>query len=306
MTTTLSRPLAPSRTGLAAQTALAAVLWGSVGPLVALYPTGAVAGFAVVRLTIGSVLLGLFALQATRRSPFTRADIPTLLVGGLSVAAFQPLYFAALERTGVTVATFVAIGLSPVITGLALWASQDVRPSQRWWIAAGVAVVGLATLCWGSAHGTSKVTLTGIVLACAACASYALQALTIDRLAGTHGDTRAVGAIFVVATLMLLPTAPFADYSWASSPLLLLGAVYAGVATLAVSYRLFARGVHGLGSPTAVMISLLEPVAAAVLAVLLIGEDMPLLVVAGSTLILAGVVLSVLDERPPQALHPVV
>jgi drug/metabolite transporter (DMT)-like permease len=44
-----------------------------------------------------------------------------------------------------------------------------------------------------------------------------------------------------------------------------LGAVYAGVATLALAYALFAHGVSALGSPAAVTISLLEPLTAAVL-----------------------------------------
>jgi len=133
----------------------------------------------------------------------------------------------------------------------------------------------------------------GIVLAALACVSYSFQALTIDRLATSHGEPRAVGAIFVVGALMLLPTAVFANWTWAAQPVLLLGGLYAGVVTLAVAYCLFAKGVSRLGPPTAVLISLLEPVAAAALAIVLVGEHMNATQVVAGALILVGVVISV-------------
>src|SRR4051794_27263055 len=103
MNLTHATPIAASRSRavVASQTAVAAVLWGSVGPLVALFPATASAGLAIVRLVLGAGVLALLATRSARLASFSRREIPTLLVGGLSVAAFRPLYFAAVHNAGV-------------------------------------------------------------------------------------------------------------------------------------------------------------------------------------------------------------
>jgi drug/metabolite transporter, DME family len=117
---------------------------------------------------------------------------------------------------------------------------------------------------------------------------------------------RAVGAVFLVGAAMLLPIAAFADWTWAGQPTLLLGALFAGIATLALAYRLFAKGIRHLGPPTAVLVSLLEPVAAATFAVFLVGQTISL-ETSGALLILAGVGISVFGKPTRRAVsHPVV
>lgn len=298
---TTTPPGSSIRAGVAAQTALAAVLWGAVGPMVALYPHDAAAGFAIVRLGVGACLLALLARQAPRLRRFGRPDLLTLVFGGLSVATFQPLYFEAVHRAGVALATFVAIGLAPVVTGLSVWVLRGRRPSRRWWAAAATAGAGVALLGSQATElsGGAGLLLTGVALAALACAAYSLQALTISRLACRHGEARAVSAIFVAGALMLTPTAAFAKWSWATEPSLMLGSVLAGVATLALAYRLFAAGVRRLGAPTAVLITLLEPVAAATFAVLLVGQQMTLLEAGAAALVLFGIGAAVLDQTRP-------
>jgi DME family drug/metabolite transporter len=297
----LTNAVAPGRrAAVAGKTAVAAVLWGSVGPLVAVYPHEASGGFAVVRLVIGAAVLAVLALRSASPAGFSRHDRPTIVVGGLSVVAFQLLYFAVVRRAGVAAATFIAIDLPPVVTGVAMWLRHGVGPARRWWAASTTAIAGLALLVWGTGsehHGTSAI---GVLLAALACVSYSFQALTIDRLATSHGESRAVGAIFVVGTLMLVPSAAFASWTWVGQPMLLLGGLYAGIATLAAAYWLFAKGVYELGPSTAVLISLVEPVAAAALAILIVGELIDALQIRGSTAHLGrpGVVGNRKDLQP--------
>lgn len=65
--------------------------------------------------------------------------------------------------------------------------------------------------------------------------------------------------------LALSPRLPSALTCLATMPKGLAAALYLGVATTAIAYALFAVGVARLGAPTAVTISPLEPVTAAVL-----------------------------------------
>lgn len=278
-----------------AATAAAAVLWGTFGPLGALYPPGSQTGFAAVRLLSGAAVLALLGRSAPARSRWRRAELGLALVGGIAVAAYQPLYFAAVDSTGVAIATVVSIGLAPFITGLVRWACAGDRPRLRWWAAAAVAVAGIASL--GLASGATRLDMRGLLLASAAAAAYGGQALTLGPLAVRHGAGRAAAAVFACGAVLVTPVLVTDDLSWLREPSLLVGVLYAGVMTLGLAYWLFTYGARTLGSPTAVMVSLLEPAVAALLAVAVLRERPTWTVLLGLGLVLLSVVL-VLSGRP--------
>ena len=280
-------------------TALAGVLWGTVGPLFTFYPAGAGTGFAFARLAVGAPVLLLLAARARNTARWTHRDLGVVLIGGVGVAACQPLYFASVSRTGVAVATFLSIGVAPVFTGLTRWLVSGQQPGARWWLATAVASAGVGFLSLGG--GQVPVSFPGILLAVAAGGCYSLQASTIGWLSQRHGSARSVAAIFTTGTVMMLPALYWQHLNWLSQAPLLLGAVYAGIATLALAYALFARGVSTLGSPTAVSISLLEPLTAALLGVVFLSEHLTATMAAGCVLILAGLVLAVTQTRPGPA-----
>jgi DME family drug/metabolite transporter len=287
--------------GLAAigGTALAAVLWGTVGPLFTFYPAGAGIGFAFARLAVGAPVLVLLAARTCNTARWTGRDLRVVLIGGVGVAAYQPLYFASVSRTGVAVATFLSIGVAPVFTGLTRWLASRQRPGPRWWLATAVASAGVGFLSLGG--GQVSISVAGLMLGLAAGGCYSMQASTIGALSARHGSPRSVAAIFTTGTVMLVPALFWQPLSWLSQAPLLLGAVYAGVATLALAYALFAHGVSTLGSPTAVTISLLEPLTAALLGVFVLSEHLTGAMAAGCALILAGLVLAVTQTRPGTA-----
>jgi DME family drug/metabolite transporter len=140
-----------------------------------------------------------------------------------------------------------------------------------------------------------------MMLGLAAGGCYSMQASTIGALSARHGSPRSVAAIFTTGTVMLVPALFWQHLSWLGQAALLLGAVYAGVATLALAYALFAHGVSTLGSPRAVTISLLEPLTAALLGVFALSEHLTGAMAAGCVLILAGLVLAVTQTRPGTA-----
>lgn len=287
--------------GLAAigGTALAAVLWGTVGPLFTFYPAGAGIGFAFARLAVGAPVLLLLAARTCNTARWTGRDLRVVLIGGVGVAAYQPLYFASVSRTGVAVATFLSIGVAPVFTGLTRWLVNRQRPGPRWWLATAVASAGVGFLSLGG--GQVSISLAGMLLGLAAGGCYSMQASTIGALSARHGSPRSVAAIFTTGTVMLVPALFWQPLSWLGQAALLLGAIYAGVATLALAYALFAHGVSTLGSPTAVTISLLEPLTAALLGVFVLSEHLTGAMAAGCVLILAGLVLAVTQTRPGPA-----
>jgi len=114
-------------------TAGAAVLWGTLGPVASLFPSADGLTFSFVRVLIGAVALSLIALRA-RRTRWTWSDGGAALAGGIGVAAYTPMYFGAIQLTGVAAATFLSIGAAPVVTGLLRWCLPHGRPpTLRWW-----------------------------------------------------------------------------------------------------------------------------------------------------------------------------
>ena len=76
-----------------------------------------------------------------------------------------------------------------------------------------------------------------------------------------------------------------------------LGVVYLGLFTTSIAYALFAFGIPHVGAPTAVTLSLVEPVAATALAALVAGQVPAPVQLLGIVVTLAAVALLTLVPR---------
>lgn len=111
---------------------LAMVLTGTAGTALALAPSGAqpeVVGF--LRLAIGGPIL---LAAAAMGGKLQRMPVRPALLAAISIGAYQPFFFNAVDRTGVAVATIVALGSAP--------ASQE----PWFWLLAAVPLTGAGPL----------------------------------------------------------------------------------------------------------------------------------------------------------------
>lgn len=74
--------------------------------------------------------------------------VPTALAA-ISMAAYQPLFFAGVARTDVAVGTIVAIGSPPVLAGVLGLVVHGERPGHGWAVATILAVLGCSLLDLG-------------------------------------------------------------------------------------------------------------------------------------------------------------
>lgn len=293
----------PSRSRpAAAATIAAAALWGTMGPVAALYPSGSALAVSELRLAIGAVALAVAASARRRQagpSPTSRwkpREIPAIVVGVVSVAGYSVLYFPAVELAGVASATVVAIGAAPLAAGVAHVVARRGRLSPIWLAATIVATAGIALVVLPGAHtGHSRL---GIALAFLAACCYALQAHSIHILTRRHAPTTTVAMLFAGAAVLLAPLLPrgvaLISGNWAA----LAGVVHLGLFTTAVAYVLFAYGVRGTGAPVAVTLSLLEPVVAAVLGAVVAGQSLTTVRWLGVAAVIAS--LAALTRRTDQ------
>ncbi len=277
---------------------LAAVLFGTTGTARALGSEGASPlAVGALRIVVGGILL--VGLAAATRAPLARSLDPDVrlatLVGAVAVAAYQLCFFAAVTLNGVAVGTLVTIGSAPVLAGL-LGMLLGERPSRAWGVATALAIGGCALLLIPVGH--SNVRPLGTLLALAAGASYAALTVVTRRVVlHTRSPDATMAAFFGAGALLLLPVLASQDLhrlaNWRGATMV----VWLGLVTTAVAYWLFARGLARLSAATATTLDLAEPLTAAVLGVLLLGERLRPQALVGVALIAAGLLILTL-RRP--------
>lgn len=282
--------------GIAA-VALGTILWGTVGPVVKLFPEGTAFQYSLVRNLSGTTALWLMVLFSKNRKRYTKQDIVPILVAGTGAALFFPLYIKAFELTGVGVAAVVSIGVAPIFVGMIAWIALKQPPGKQWAIGTLIAVSGVVALNWPS--GDSTVNVLGIGFALAAAFGYSLQATGMGMISKRHTPFQCVAPMFTIGTIFQAPLSYGKDFSFLQDPMLLLGALYGGVVTVALAYAFFIYGIARIGAATAVTVGLMEPLTASILGVVLLGETVSAVGLIGSVLILAGLVVV---SRPPKAL----
>ncbi|MEW9553855.1 DMT family transporter [Nonomuraea sp. NPDC050783] len=268
----------------------AAVLWGTAGTAGLLVSADSIA-LAAARLVIGGAALALLAGAGVRK-----VAGPGLLLGAVAVAAYQLCFFAAVARTGVTIGTVVAIGSGPVFTGLLSWLLHGRRPSRRWTLATAAAVGGCAALIAGGGAEAGGQVVSGVLFALLGGLLYAFYAVTAARAIENGGESNAVmGAMFGGAAVIMLPVLVVnGGIGW--EPRGLVALLYLGLGTTGLSYFLYGRGLRTTPVATAATLALAEPAVAALLGLLVLGERLAPVSVAGLALLALALVVVALPE----------
>jgi drug/metabolite transporter (DMT)-like permease len=296
-------------TGLAFAVASAAS-FGLSGPLArGLLDAGWTPGAVVLaRLAIASLVVAPFAARALRgRWSALRANAGLLVAfGALAVAGAQFAYFSAVARMDVGPALLIEY-TAPAAVVVWLWLRHGERPRRLTIAGAGIAALGLVLVL--DLLSGADLALGGVLWALAAmvgAASYFVLAakprsdLPPVALAGAGLALGALVLAMLGATGILALHATTSSPAYAGTavdwwlPLLGLGIVTAGLA-----YTFGIAASRRLGSRLSSFVALLEVVAGVTFAWLLLDQLPGALQLAGGALIIAGVVVVKLGERPP-------
>lgn len=278
----------------------AAICWGTTGTAQALAPAGATPlAVGTLRLLIGGSALLLWALG--RRQLRWRGWPPAAIATAIgAIAGYQLFFFAGVARTGVAVGTVVAIGAAPVLAGLLGLLLLGERPTLRWLAATSLAIAGCTLLI--TADGDLQIDLPGVILAIGAGGAYALYTIASKDLLRVQPPDAVTAVAFFGGALLLAPLLFFVDLAWLAQPQGMLAALHLGVVTTALAYMLYIRGLLTLPTTTAVTLALAEPLTAALLGTLVLGERLTAPALSGMALIFAGlIVLTSGAWRRPQS-----
>ncbi len=230
------------------------------------------------------------------------AGIPFILVFvGAMFAGDLACWHYAIGSTTIANATVLA-NLSPVIVTLGAWLLWRERPSSSFLLGMAVAVAGAALMAVTTAGGVSgHHGPLGDGFAAATAVWYGLYFLGVRRARRDHGAasvmawTSLVGApiLMLVAVLLHERLTPPAWAGWAA--LVGLGVAHAA------GQGAIAWSLGRLPAATAAVVVLAQPVAAAVLAWIILAEPMSLPQAAAGAMALAGIAFATASGRQASA-----
>ncbi|MFH8282478.1 DMT family transporter [Streptomyces antibioticus] len=271
---------------------LASVLWGTTGTAATFAPDVGPLAIGAVAMGLGGLLQALVAAPRIRReSAGLRARRGAVLLGALAVAIYPLAFYSSMHLAGVATGTVVSIGSAPLASALVERTVDGRRLTRRWTTGAALGLAGTVLLCAaeaahastgagagaGAGAGSVGATVLGVGLGLVAGFTYALYSWAAHRLI-SHGvgSSAAMGAVFGIGGLLLMPVllatgAPLLD-SWSNAAV----GTYMALVPMFLGYVLFGWGLAHVPASTATTLSLLEPAVAAVLAVVVVGERLPL------------------------------
>ncbi|MGW7434262.1 DMT family transporter [Streptomyces sp. NPDC054861] len=269
---------------------VAAVLWGTVGPAQIWAGTGAhPVSLGAARMLLGGTVLAVLTVRpAGLRTLRLPGAARWLAVSVLVTAAFQVCFLQAVERSGAALATAVAFGTVPVVSGVCGRLLSGERPSRRWAAGTACAVAGIALLLLPGGGGRADV--LGIVHGVVAGASFGVYIAATKELGARGADLNAAAPVSVLCAGVLVSPYLLLAPEGLATPRGLALVGWLGLGTTALGYLLFTRGVGRLSAATVGTLSLTEPLVATVLGVTLLGERPGPLASAGAALLLGGLV----------------
>ena len=297
-------PQLRARAGLLAVSG-GAVLWGTTGVAVRIVNerTGldAVAiGFyrVLIAAAVVALVLGRRGFRAARAA--VREHPVALPLSGAGFGAYQALYFVGVQDVGVSISTLVSLGIAPIALTAGTAVARRRMPQPSALAVLGCAVVGLALVSLRTDSGVpAPHPVLGVLASIASGLGYAGITALSSRM--SHQDPLVLtGVTSTVGAIVLLPFAAVAGLAVRGDAVAIGWLGYIGVVPTVAAYWLFYRGLRSIASEVAGVLTLLEPLTAAVLAAVVVHEQLTGVALVGGALMLIAVGALYLRRPAPE------
>ncbi|UMG94367.1 EamA family transporter [Nocardioides sp. TF02-7] len=273
------------RTSVLAAAAIAPVAWGSTYYVTATYlPEDRPLFSAAVRALPFGLLLLAFRPRLPRGSWWWRS----LLLGTINIAAFFPLIFLAAYRLpGGLAATLTAT--SPVVVAFVAWALVAERPRANALVGAALGAAGVALLVLRAGFAVDAL---GVAASLSAVTLFSVGSVLVKRWQPPVDLVTFTAWQLVAGGLVLAPVALLVEGGPPEIDAPAVGGyLFIGLVGTALAYAVWFRGMRRLPAAAVSLVGLLNPVAGTVVGVVLAGEAFGAVQVAGTALVLGGIVI---------------
>lgn len=264
-------------------------LAGTAAALYSISSSPAVIGF--LRLSIGSVSLLILApfLGGKLRNLYGLLKRPGIWIMAATSASYQAFFFAAVDRSGVATAALITVGCIPPSAGIVGWLVLKERPNKIWFLATTIGVSGLVIRSLSELEVSDPTGLIFAVIAGSGIGGY-LNAAKIEIRAGGH-PMQLPGMAYLIGSigLLVLVRNDLLQVQWNSKAIGV--ALFLGVITMGLANALQILGMRGISPGVAATMMLSDPVAAAILGVVVMHESLSIQGTIGLVLVTIGLAM---------------
>src|SRR5579862_2201783 len=255
--------------------------------------------YGTIRYGAATTLFWIFTYRRERSFRIARSDLR--LVGIAAVALFlnQLCFVYALKLSQASTVALL-LGATPVFIGLITVVLRIDVLSNAFWIGAATTLVGV-TLIAVASGGNISAGLGGDLLAIGLAFTWSVYTVAIAPLMRSYSPFR-ISAIVLAAgwlplALVSIPQVAhqYFDFGWK----VWLGFGYAVIGPLFLTNILWFTAIDRVGPSRASLFGNLQPFFAVFFALVLLGESLHALEIAGGVLIFAGIAYERILRRPP-------
>lgn len=256
---------------------LAASLWGTTGTA-AFFLGSEVppAAIGAATMGIGGIILALVGSGRTRAVVADPGVRVWLVFGALGAIVYPLTFYQGMASAGIALGNVIALGLGPLVAALLEWVGESRRPAPLWWAAVSGAISGIVLMSLSQVElGGGRVGDLGwgIMFAVIAGVSYGLYTYAFSRvIRAGHHPAGVAGGVFGVAAPVLLLVAFFQGGELLASTERIGLVLYLVAGPMVIAYTAITSALRNLSASSVTSLSLLEPVVATLLAIVVVGE----------------------------------
>lgn len=260
--------------------------------------------YGTIRYIVAIALFWIFTYQRERSFRIARGDLRRVGFAALMIFLNQLCFVYSLKLADASTVSMI-FGATPVFVAVVSVVLGLERLQRTFWAGAGLtfAGVGLIAVAAGSATSSS---LTGSLLAVGMALTWACYTLAIAPLMKHYSPFRISSVVLLLGwvplLLVSLPQLSHQSYSFAWPVWLAL--VYAVIGPLFLTTILWFTAVAIVGASRASLFNNIQPFFAVLFALLLLGETLHPLEIAGGLLIFAGIAVERIWRRAPVVTPP--
>lgn len=249
------------------------------------------AGATTLRLTIAAIILGV--IVRPRWSRWSNRQRKGIFALGIALAVMNGAFYLALDTVPIGTAVTIEF-LGPLTLAAVL--------SRRWadgaWVLlafGGVLLLGLGD------HGESGLDPIGVMFALIAATAWAGYIVAGSHLAATLPSADGLAGASIVAAVLTLPFGVVSGGSELLDPTMLAAGAAVAVLSSVIPYSLEMWALRSLAKKVFAVLIALEPAAAALAGVLVIGQTLDAFTLVAIALVVTAGVGTVVMNRKPTA-----
>jgi drug/metabolite transporter (DMT)-like permease len=245
--------------------------------------------YSTVRYGLAGLVFVGIVVVAERSLRIRRRHLGVVLATGLVLSVNQVGFVYALDTTSASVIGLI-LGATPIFAALiGLAFGREVLPT-RFWVGAAVSFAGVALVALGTGTALSG-DLVGIAWGLLTAATWAVYSVLVTPLMRTYSASRISAVVLPVSWVGIaiagLPQTRSQDWALGWEVWILL--VLATLGPLVITNVLWFRSLDRIGPSRATLATNLQPFLAALVAVVLLGERINAVQIAGGILIAVGI-----------------